>query len=279
MTDPQLPPLKLVIFSDLHLVPEGEVSNTLDTHARLTAGIAHANAHHADADLVILAGDLADLAEPAAYARLKALTGTFAVTPQLMLGNHDARPTFLDCMGHHEADANGFVQKCFDIKGHRILLLDSTEPGLVGGRLCQTRLDWLAARLDEALDRPVILVLHHHVVPLRTDVDRIILQEGEALIATLRRHPQVRQVIAGHVHLTSVANYEGISFTTLAGAHYSVEPVLSGSARPERFRDGPAQYALVLSDERATVVHFEDWLPGGSEIAQANFYRERAPRR
>lgn len=272
-------PLKLVIMSDLHLVPEGEVSNTLDTAARLRAAVDSVNTHHADADLCILAGDLADLGEADAYHRLREIIAPLRVDTHLMLGNHDDRPTFLAVMGADHADENGHVQKVIDIKGHRVILLDSTEPGLVEGVLCADRLAWLAARLDEARDRPVIVILHHHALPLSMPVDSIILRDGAALVDVLRTHPDIRQVIAGHVHITTTGVWKGVPFTTLAGGHYNVSVNLPGHASPQDRLEGPGQYAVVLADGDACVVHFENFLDRHPVIAPENFGRLRAARR
>jgi 3',5'-cyclic AMP phosphodiesterase CpdA len=272
-------PLKLVIMSDLHLVPEGEVSNTLDTAARLRAAVDSVNRDHADADLCILAGDLADLGEAEAYHRLREIIAPLSVNTNLMLGNHDDRHTFLAVMGPDHADANGHVQKVIDIKGHRVILLDSSEPGLVEGVICRARLDWLAARLDEARDRPVIVVLHHHVLPLSMPVDSIILRDGTALLDVLRRHPDIRQVIAGHVHITTTGVWRGIPFTTLAGGHYNVSVNLPGHAKTQDRLEGPGQYAVVLAEDDRCVVHFENFLDRHPVIAPENFGRLRAARR
>ena len=53
--------LKFLVFSDLHLVDEGDTSHGLDTYSRFAKGVDWVNAHHADADFCVLAGDLADL--------------------------------------------------------------------------------------------------------------------------------------------------------------------------------------------------------------------------
>ena len=50
---------KLIIFTDLHMVPEGTTIIGLDHYQRLAAGIEHVNRYHADADRVIFTGDLA----------------------------------------------------------------------------------------------------------------------------------------------------------------------------------------------------------------------------
>lgn len=271
--------LKLVIMSDLHLVPEGEVSNTLDTAARLRDAVDSVNTRHADADMVILAGDLADLGEADAYARLPGLIAPLPMETHLMLGNHDDRPTFLEVFGDSYADENGFVQKVIDIKGHRVILLDSTEPGLVAGRICDTRLAWLQARLDEARDMPVIVVLHHHAAKLSMPVDRIRLEEPEKLLAVLKTHPDIRHVISGHVHITTTAVWQGIPFTTIAGGHYSAKLHLESAAGLVKLVDGPGQYGVVLAEADNCIVHFENFIDAHYEIARENFGRLRAERR
>lgn len=271
--------LKLVIMSDLHLVPEGEISNTLDTAERLRQAVDSVNARHADADMVILAGDLADLGEADAYVRLPDLIAPLTMDTHLMLGNHDDRPTFLKVFGDGYADENGFVQKVVDTKGFRIIMLDSTEPGLVGGRICDSRLAWLQARLDEAKDRPVIVVLHHHVAKLQMPVDRIRLEEPEKLLAVLKTHPDIRHVISGHVHITTTGSWQGIPFTTIAGGHYSAKLHLESAPGHVKLVDGPGQYAVVLVDDEACLVHFENFIDGHYEIHRENFGRLRANRR
>ncbi|MDK3017338.1 phosphodiesterase [Pseudodonghicola flavimaris] len=271
--------LKLVIMSDLHLVPEGEISNTLDTAQRLRQAVDSVITRHADADMVILAGDLADLGEADAYARLPDLIAPLPMPTHLMLGNHDDRPTFLEVFGDAYADENGFVQKVIDAKGHRIILLDSTEPGLVAGRLCDTRLAWLQARLDEAKDMPVIVVLHHHAARLQMPVDRIRLEEPEKLLAVLKTHPNVRHVMSGHVHITTTGSWQGIPFTTIAGGHYSAKLHLPSAPDYVKLVDGPGQYGVILADEEACLVHFENFIDAHYEIHRENFGRLRADRR
>lgn len=42
--------LKFLVFSDLHLVDEGDTSHGLDTYSRFAKGVDWVNTHHADAD-------------------------------------------------------------------------------------------------------------------------------------------------------------------------------------------------------------------------------------
>ncbi|MEM7566437.1 MAG: metallophosphoesterase [Pseudomonadota bacterium] len=279
--------LKLIVMSDLHLVPDGEVCNGLDTGERLAQAIASVNSDHADADLVVLAGDLADRGEAAAYARLKTQLDDLTVPWCLTLGNHDDRPTFLSAFGKTgsvgapsgEIGANpqtDCIDSALDLKGTRLIVLDSSEPGQVGGVLTPAQLSWLAARLDEAAGRPVIVVLHHHAQALRLPVDEIWLANAEAFVEVLQGH-QVRQVIAGHVHLPTTGLWRGIPFTTIAGGHYSVTPHLASVPGRQGRTEGPGQYAVVLSDAEGTLVHFHDFLDRHLRLADGLFgWRKRA---
>jgi 3',5'-cyclic-AMP phosphodiesterase len=250
--------LKFLVLSDLHLGPPGVPVNGLDTGARLGEAIEVITRDHADAAFVLLAGDLADRGEVAAYHHLRDRIAALPMPVHITLGNHDDRKAFLSVFGPDLDDQQGRVSTVVDAGGHRILLLDTTEPGLVGGRLCQGRLEWLAGRLDEARDRPVIVVQHHHANPLSLPVDEIILENAADYLAVLRRHRDIRQVIAGHVHLPTAAIWRGIPMTTLAGSHYSVSPHVPGIPGEQRQFEGPAQMAVVLASADGVTVHFQD---------------------
>ncbi|MEM6742567.1 MAG: metallophosphoesterase [Pseudomonadota bacterium] len=258
--------LKFIILSDLHIVPEGRLSHGLDTLDRLNQAIDHVNARHDDAAFVICAGDLADHGEAAAYERLGSALGRLTPPVRLTLGNHDHRPTFLDVFGEDLAGPTGQLDHVIDAEGHRIVVLDSSEPDLDGaGRLTAEQLQWLGARLNEAADRPVVIVLHHNITPFHIQTDFIMLEEADAFLDVVRTHPDIRQVISGHVHLTSAGTVRGVPFCTLGGGHYSIEPMLESRSGPVPGgpvprREGPGELAVVLCDDRSTVVHMERFL-------------------
>jgi 3',5'-cyclic AMP phosphodiesterase CpdA len=263
--------LKFIVLSDLHLGPRGSAVNGLDTGERLSAGIDAINRDHADADFVLIAGDLADRGEAEAYVHLRDRLGALAVPVHITLGNHDDRATYLSVFGAGEEHPEGRVSRVLDTKGYRVVLLDTSEPGLVSGRLCAGRRQWLADRLDEAMDRPVIVVQHHHANHLSLPVDMIKLEDPADYAAILSRHPDVRMVIAGHVHLPTTGIWKGVPMTTLAGSHYSVSPHLPGQAGRQRRLEGPAQMAVVLADADGVVVHFHDYLDRHIELADGLF--------
>ncbi len=258
--------LKFVVMSDLHLVRHGQTSMTLDTAARLEAAVACINDRYADADFCIIAGDLADEGEAEAYERLRDITSRICVPTYITLGNHDDRPTYLSVFGAQHADVTGKVNHVIDAKGYRVIVLDSSEPGRVDGMLTEVQIDWLRARLAEAADRPVIVVLHHNANALHIEADTIRLLDDAPFIAVLKTHDDVRQVIAGHVHLTSTALHHGIPFTTLAGGHYSVTFNADQPGAAFKSLTGPGQMAIVLGLPDTTTVLFEDFIDGNAVI-------------
>jgi len=256
--------LKFVVLSDLHVMPQGELSVTLDTGERFEHAAQAIIARYAGADFCILAGDLVDAGQPAAYERLKAIIDRIPIPVHITLGNHDHRDRFLSVFGSSYLAETGKVDKVIDAKGYRIVLLDSSKPGRVDGVLTDVQIAWLRSRLAEAIDRPVIIVLHHNANPLHIESDDIRILDPSAFLDALETHPDIRQVIAGHVHLTSTATWRGIPFTTLSGGHYRC--TVDQPHVPMRRLAGSAQMAFVIGTPDATTVLFDDYIDANAEI-------------
>jgi len=263
--------LKFIVLADIHMVPDGSLSHGLDTADRLNQAVAYVNARHADAAFLIFAGDLADHGEAAAYARFKEAINPLTPPVYLTLGNHDNRDTFLESFPGLRAET-GCIDHVIDAEGYRIVVLDSCDPAANhAGNLSDDQITWLKAQLSEAADRPVVIVLHHNITEFHVQTDFIILQDNAAFAEAVLSHPDVRQVISGHVHMTTSGTYKGVPFCTFAGAHYSIEPMLekvsgpvpqdgTGYLPPVPRREGPGQMAVVLCDESSVVVHMENFL-------------------
>jgi len=204
--------LKIIVMSDIHLQAPGETKFGLDTAVRFSKAISDVNEFYSDADLCIYAGDIADSSQVEAYAQFESIRSNIQIPSRVMLGNHDDRPIYLKNATDPMVDDNGFVEGSIDIKGYRIIMLDSSEPGHVEGVLCEKRLDWLAAKLSgaKAAELPVILIVHHNVNRLHMPVDTYMLAEPEKLAKTLKDSgAQISQIIAGHCHITTAGSWFG----------------------------------------------------------------------
>ena len=87
--------MKLIQVSDLHFVPPGTRLFGIDPRAHLAAAIEDINAQHADAELCLFTGDLADHGDPQAYAALAETLAALRLPYRLLIGNHDQRDSFI----------------------------------------------------------------------------------------------------------------------------------------------------------------------------------------
>ena len=91
---------------------------------------------------LVFTGDLADLAEPAAYARLRELVeprGRGARRPVVwVMGNHDERAAY--ARGLFGEDDDGPQDRVHDVAGLRIVALDTSVPGYHHGDLTDEQL-------------------------------------------------------------------------------------------------------------------------------------------
>jgi len=262
--------MKLVVLSDIHIDLPVDNQKYPGNLARLETAIERIISAYSDADLVVFAGDLVDrgkFAEP--YEALKDALKKLSLPYALTLGNHDDRDTFCGVFGKSHCDANGFVQSSHDLDGTRVIVLDSAsnDPAPEGrrgacdpaGQLCPDRLNWLDMQLDSAKGVPVIVILHHPPIKPRISMDEWVLRTPTALIDRLVAHGDVRQVISGHIHMTTTTCHRGIAFTTIAGG--CTTSTEDFGRRENKFRrTGPAQMAVVLSDAMQTTVHFDNYV-------------------
>lgn len=248
--------MKVIQISDPHLMTPGGLLYGSNPLSRLQACLADIGSNHADADLVVISGDLTNDGERSAYAALSESLAGFGPPCRLMLGNHDDRALFLEMFPQATAE-RGFVQSVVDRAEGRLLLLDTLDSGHVEGKLCAARLDWLDERLQEARDRPVFLFMHHPPFRIHIpELDRVMLADADALHEVLLRHGNVRHIFAGHVHRLIAGSWRGIPISTLRSTNH--QAALDFSQGWSLGREPPA-YAVILIDADGVIVHFHDF--------------------
>lgn len=264
--------MKFLILSDTHIVAPHDTSRGLDTGDRLRRAIADINTNHADATFCIVMGDLVDNGQHQSYVHLRDLLSALQVPWRLMLGNHDERTAFREVFHDAPVDDGGFVQSVLDTEAGRMIFLDTLETGADYGVLCTQRLAWLQARLAEATTQPVWGFLHHPPCNIGMPVDRVKLREPEALLQTLKGHPNVRYLFAGHTHHPAAVMWQGYPCQVVGGTHYSTTLPLNSTAGVTGRYYGPAYYTVVLVEEQQVMVHQHDFLYGYPELARSLFH-------
>jgi 3',5'-cyclic-AMP phosphodiesterase len=231
----------LVQLSDPHVGADWGFG---DPVAKLAAAVDSVRELVPAPDAVLISGDLADHATDAEYEQVRELAGQLEAPLYVLPGNHDDRRSL---RRHFDLGGAGGepVQYTADVGPLRLVVLDSTRPGEDPGALDADRLAWLEATLAAAPDVPTLLALHHP--PLVTgipahDMYGLPAADRRALGEVVEAHPQVRRIVAGHVHRTVYAELGGRS--VLAAPSTYVQARLELGAEEIRLSDDPAGFVV-----------------------------------
>ncbi len=253
--------MKLIHLTDPHFVAAGRRLYGLDPRERLDAAVASINALHADADLVVITGDLAHWGEAQAYANLEACLSALRVPCVPLIGNHDDRGALQQRFPDLPRDAAGFVQGVRDVRGIRLLFLDTNQPGTHMGWYCEARMAWLARQLEVGRGQPHLLLMHHPPFDIGLPtMDRIGLQQRHAFANLLEPHlADLRHLFFGHVHRPICGSWLGLPFSTLRGTNHQVWLDFDATEDIPGSHEPPA-YAVVIVDSERVLVHTHDYL-------------------
>jgi 3',5'-cyclic AMP phosphodiesterase CpdA len=268
----QYAPAKHVIahISDTHFLGGSKrLYGTLDTDATLARALEQLERSGMRPEAVVVTGDLADLAEPDAYERLRALVepAIERMGSQLIwvMGNHDDREPFSSVLLRAEPSLEP-QDRVYDVNGLRIIALDSTVPGYHHGELTDAQLEWLRAELATPAPDGTILALHHPPLPSSVDIMAIIELYDQPKLADVIRGTDVRGILAGHYHYSSFGTFAGFPVSVAGATCYTIDV----SADPGNLLgvDGSQSVNIVhLFDE--TVVH--SIVPIGDAMQVAGF--------
>lgn len=225
----QFPPARHVIahISDTHFLGGGrELYGTVDTDPPLVHALELLGRSNLPIEALVFTGDLADLAEPDAYARLRSIVEPAAakIGAEIIwvMGNHDERPAYSKGLfGHETTEPQDRVEM---LGGLRIISLDSTVPGYHHGALLDSQLDWLREVLAEPAADGTLLALHHPPLPSPVEIMAILELQRMERLADVIRGTDVRGILAGHLHHAMSGMFAGIPVSVAAATCYTIDP-------------------------------------------------------
>jgi Icc protein len=248
--------MQILQITDPHLYgsADGRLRG-VETDSSLNAVLDDAFARVPDYSAVLVTGDLVQ-DDNAGYLRFRSIFGNLKKPVLCIPGNHDepeamrrelARAPFQIC-GTHAAD------------GWQFIMLDSYDPGHVGGRLTADEL----ARLDDTLrtsPQHAMVCLHHHPISMGSRwLDTVGLAEPETFWRVIDSHAHVRAVVWGHVHQA----YDGqrgdvrLFATPSTGAQFLPKSErYQLDSRPPAYR----HFDLAMDGRIETAVHWIDSMP------------------
>ena len=215
-------------LSDPHLLAGGvQQYGVIDTEASLTLALERLARLDLVPEALVFTGDLADRAEPAAYARLREIVEPAAASMGAqvvwVMGNHDERAAYSSGLFGGASDAT--QDRVHDVKGLRIVSLDTSVPGYHHGDLTDGQLAWLAEVLSAPAPHGTLLALHHPPlpIPLMPAAEIIELLDQQRL-ADVIQGTDVRAILAGHLHYSTYSTFAGIPVSVASATCYTSDP-------------------------------------------------------
>jgi len=175
-------------------------------------------------DVVVCTGDLTNEGYRQEYKSWVAYQERIQAPVYTVVGNHDARN-----VGYlHFEELIGPLWWTADVRGVRIVGVDSSEPDLNEGQVGRERYDWIRDRFAEPADLR-IFALHHHLLPIPgTGRERSTVTDSGDLLEVLIESG-VNIVLSGHKHVPYVWRLENL-YIANAGTVSSLR--LRGHTKP-----------------------------------------------
>ncbi|MBI9115751.1 phosphodiesterase [Sanguibacter suaedae] len=215
-------------ISDTHLLAGNRrLYDAVDTQANLERALRQLERSDIHPQALVFTGDLADLGEPDAYARLRGLVEPMAerMGAQVVwvMGNHDERAPYAQGL-FDEPGSEAPQDRVHDVDGLRIVSLDTTVPGYHHGELTDDQLGWLADVLATPAPHGTLVAMHHPPVPtpLLWAMDMLELREQDRF-ARVVEGTDVRGILAGHLHYSTHSLVAGIPVSVAAATCYTLD--------------------------------------------------------
>lgn len=247
--------LLIAQISDTHLSGAGTDPNL----ERLDRVLAHLAAMRRLPDVLLVTGDLVDPDEPEPYRMLRERLERCPFPFFVAIGNHDSASAARQAFEVSDPRFFQYVVETFPL---RLVVLDTTEPGRHGGAFCEARSAWLSQRLDEAPERPTLLVLHHP--PIDTGIDWLTTSLAEPWLArldlALSDQDQIVGMVGGHIHraIASSRNDIPVRVCPAVASPLVLDVAPLDPNRPDGrplVSEGPPGYALHLWQDGVLTTH------------------------
>jgi len=232
-----------VHMSDAHIL--GKASQEIHgvkPARNLRAAVQFINSLNPPPAFCIHTGDSVSEETERAYLLFKKELAALKVPTYFALGNHDQRALFRKIVLSDPSPDETPYHYDFQLKGWRIIVMDSLDPGKITGRIDTDQLRWLKRSLHDHPNQPTFLFLHHHPVPLGIPwIDALMLQDSGPLIKTLQGASWIRRVFCGHVHHECHVSLGNLHITSIPALSFQ----FSENIGPDKFSSLPPGLLLV----------------------------------
>lgn len=217
--------IRVLQVTDTHLFAEPGVELLgVDTDATFSA-VLDAAFSDGQPDVLLLTGDIAQAPDETVYERAaRALEARHQGPMMWVAGNHDLSAPFLRSV---------YADPVLELGQWTILGVDTHVDDVTEGHVAEGELARLRQAISGAAGTHVLVVGHHHPVPINTawlDTQRI--DNGEKLVEVMASGERVRGYLFGHIHQPFDETHDGVRLLgtpsscfqfTAGGAQFAIE--------------------------------------------------------
>lgn len=214
-------------------------------------------------DAVLVSGDLVNEPGWRQYERVRELLAPLPMPVFVLAGNHDDRDALREYFALSDG-STGAAGEPFryvaELGGLRLVVCDTTIPGLEEGQLDAERRHWLAIQLAADTATPTVVALHHPpVLTALPSFDQIGIPEADriALGDLLATNPQVLRVVAGHVHRAFFATLAGCGVVVCPSTHLQARLEIGVADEEIDLVREPPAFAVHATVEGGLVSHIQ----------------------
>jgi len=215
-------------LSDPHLLAgDARLYGEVDSTRRLAATLEQLERSAVRPDAIVFTGDLADLGEEAAYIRLRELVEPVAARLDARLvwvmGNHDEREPYARVLFDEPGGGVRAQDRVVEVRGLRIVSLDTSVPGYHHGALDPEQLAWLREALATRAEHGTLVALHHPPIPAPLTPAMAILElEDQDALAAAIEGSDVRGILGGHLHYSTHSTFAGVPVSVASASCYTL---------------------------------------------------------
>jgi 3',5'-cyclic-AMP phosphodiesterase len=211
--------------SDSHFTGSGLMHGKVHVAATYSGALAALEGSAIPIDALVHTGDVTDTGEPDAYRA--AVTVTSETTrrtgwPVLWAaGNHDLRPVMAEhLLGEPPTDEP--LDRVIEVRGLRLVSLDTSIPGQVEGGLDDAQLVWLRDVLAQPAEHGTVLALHHPPLPVEVTAMARLHLTGQEALADVMAGSDVRAILGGHLHYGTHSTFAGVPVHVAPSTAYTI---------------------------------------------------------
>ena len=222
------PRLTVAHLSDVHLLAQGmKQYGVITPEDGLRLALERLGRLDPAPQALVFTGDLADKAQPEAYARLRELVEPVATelgaAVVWVIGNHDERAPY--ARGLFDSDDDGPQDRVHDVGGLRIVALDTSVAEYHHGELDADQLAWLREVLSTPAEHGTVLAMHHPPIPVpMLEIAAVIELHDQGALAEALEGSDVRCILGGHFHYSSYSTFAGIPVSVASAGCYTTDP-------------------------------------------------------